>query len=189
MKVCQWQLWRCPKQGKNKSVPMKRGKIECLKLHSSSFSYSLKTCYWLSFSRRLLVPSCCFRCVMAGVQPYAMPADVCSLLAEAQRNVLPQSHRARSMSSCCVKTLRARSRFSRFFFCFCFFRFFGKSWARNVNLRKWLNVRLILKVCVYIVKRHRARSDTCYRLIIFQFFFLARAGRKKHWARNETLSQ
>ena len=95
-------------------------KIECLKLHSSSFSYSLKTCYWLSFSRRLLVPSCCFRCVMAGVQPYAMPADVCSLLAEAQRNVLPQSHRARSMSSCCVKTLRARSRFSRFFFSFFF---------------------------------------------------------------------
>ena len=53
---------------------------------------------------------------MAGVQPDAMPADVCSLFPEAQRNVLPQSHRARSMSSCCLKTLRARSIFPRFFF-------------------------------------------------------------------------
>ena len=105
--------------------------IECLKLHSSSFSYSLKTCYWLSFPRRLLVPSCCLRCVMAGVEPDAMPADVCSLLAEAQRNVLPQSHRARSMSSCCLKTLRARSIFPRFFFfcvgVFVFLFFFEKS--------------------------------------------------------------
>ena len=130
----------------------------------------------------------------AGVQPSAMPADVCSLLAEAQRNVLPQSHRARSMSSCCVKTLRARSRFSRFFFVLFFFVFFWKSWARNVNLRKWLNVRLILKVCVYIVKRHRARSDTCYRLNIFQFFFRRAPGEKniepvtRRWASNETLS-
>ena len=59
---------------------------------------------------------------MAGVQPDAMPADVCSLFPEAQRNVLPQSHRARSMSSCCLKTLRARSIFPRFFF-FCVFVF------------------------------------------------------------------
>ena len=65
---------------------------------------------------------------MAGVQPYAMPADVCSLLAEAQRNVLPQSHRARSMSSCCLKTLRARSIFPPFFFVvfFVFLFFFEK---------------------------------------------------------------
>ena len=77
---------------------------------------------------------------------------------------------------------------------FFFFVFFGKRWARNVNLRKWLNVRLILKVCVYIVKRHRARSDTCYRLNIFHFFFRRAPGEKniepvtRRWASNETLS-
>ena len=64
------------------------------------------------------------------------------------------------------------------FFRFVFLFFFLKSWARNVNFRKWLNVRLILKVCLYIVKRHRARSDTCYRLNIFQFFFGARRAKK-----------
>ena len=103
------------------------------------------------------------------------------------------AQRAPSVPSCSLNVIVLRENpscsltvFRVFFFVFVFF---GQSWAHNVNLRKWLNVRLILKVCVYIVKRHRARSDTCYRLIIFQFFFLARAGRKKHWARNETLSQ
>ena len=68
---------------------------------------------------------------MAGVQPDAMPADVCSLFPEAQRNVLPQSHRARSMSSCCLKTLRARSIFLRFFL---FFFFFLKKVERVTSL-------------------------------------------------------
>ena len=93
------------------------------------------------------------------------------------------AQRAPSVPSCSLNVIVLRENPScsltvfAFFFVF-FFVFFLKSWARNVNLRKWLNVRFILKVCVYIVKRHRARSDTCYRLNIFHFFFGARRAKK-----------
>ena len=97
--------------------------------------------------------------------------------------VLAQCHRA------AWKPFVLAHGFPLFFFVFFFsFFFIDASWARNVNLRKWLNVRCILKVCVYIVKRNRVRSDSCYRLNIFHFFFRAHRA-KKNWARNETLSQ
>ena len=108
------------------------------------------------------------------------------------------AQRAPSVPSCSLNVIVLRENpscsltvFRVFFFVFVFF---GQSWARNVNLRKWLNVHCILKVCVYIVKRNRARSDSCYRLNIFHFVFPRAPGEKKiepvtrRWAGNETLS-
>ena len=60
-----------------------------------------------------------------------------------------------------------------------------KSWARNVNLRKWLNA-FFLNNYVCIAKRHRAGSGSCYRLRIFVIF--SRNRMKKKTARNEKLS-
>ena len=104
------------------------------------------------------------------------------------------AQRAPSVPSCSLNVIVLRENPSCSLTAFALLFFVWKSWARNVNLRKWLNVRLILKVCVYIVKRHRARSDTCYRLNIFHFFFWRAPGEKniepvtRRWASNETLS-
>ena len=107
--------------------------------------------------------------------------------------MLAHYHRARSGPSCFLRTLVLAHGFLKnvpYFFWFLVFSR-EKSWARNVNLRKWLNVFFL--TIAYVLrngmKRHRAGPGTCYRLRIFVFFSRNRMEKKqpvtRSWARND----